>query len=42
MEEIQNYCRPYYGNCKTFASKQIETILTKEQYMRNCYKLEEK
>lgn len=42
IDKGQNYCYLYYGNCKTFVSNQIKTILTKEQYMQNCYKLEEK
>lgn len=42
IDKGPNYCYLYYGNCKTFVSNQIKTILTKEQYMQNCYKLEEK
>lgn len=41
IDKGQNYCYLYYGNCKTFVSYQIKTILTKEQYMQNCYKVEE-
>ena len=37
-----NYCYLYYGNCKTFIDYQIKTILTKEQYMQNCYTVERK
>lgn len=39
IDKGQNYCYLYYGNCKTFVNYQIKTILTKEQYMQNCYKL---
>ena len=35
-----NYCYLYYGNCKTFIDYQIKTILTKEQYTQNCYKID--
>lgn len=41
IDKGQNYCYLYYGNCKTFVDYQIKTILTKEQYERNCYKVEE-
>lgn len=39
IDKGPNYCYLYYGNCKTFVDYQIETILTKEQYMANCYKV---
>ena len=39
IEKGQNYCYLYYGNCKTFVDYQIKTILTKESYMANCYKV---
>ena len=41
IDKGQNYCYLYYGNRKTFVDYQIKTILTKEQYERNCYKVEE-
>lgn len=41
IDKGPNYCYLYYGNCKTFVSNQIREILTKEQYMQNCYKVEE-
>lgn len=31
IDKGKNYCYLYYGNCKTFANHQIETIWTKEQ-----------
>lgn len=31
IDKGKNYCYLYYGNCKTFATHQIETIWTKEQ-----------
>ena len=34
-----NYCYLYYDNCKTFVDYQIKTILTKEQYENDCYKV---
>ena len=40
IDKGQNYCYLYYGNCKTFVDYQIETILTKERYMQNCYRAE--
>lgn len=40
IDKGQNYCYLYYGNCKTFVDYQIKTILTKEQYMQNCYKID--
>ena len=39
IDKGSNYCYLYYGNCKTFVNYQIKTILTKEQYMANCYKV---
>lgn len=39
IDKGQNYCYLYYGNCKTFVDYQIKTILTHEQYKRNCYKI---
>ena len=39
IDKGTNYCYLYYGNCKTFVDYQIETILTKEIYMANCYKV---
>lgn len=41
IDRGKNYCYLYYGNCKTFVDYQIKTILTKEQYMQNCYKIAE-
>ena len=41
IDKGSNYCYLYYGNCKTFVDYQIKTILTKEQYMANCYKVGE-
>ena len=40
IDKGQNYCYLYYGNCKTFVNYQIKTILTKEQYMQNCYRID--
>ena len=42
IDKGQNYCYLYYGNCKTFVDYQIKTILTKEQYIQNCYTVERK
>ena len=39
IDKGPNYCYLYYGNCKTFVDYQIQTILTKEIYMANCYKV---
>lgn len=39
IDKGSNYCYLYYGNCKTFVDYQIKTILTKEIYMANCYKV---
>lgn len=39
IDKGPNYCYLYYGNCKTFVDYQIQTILTKEQYIANCYKV---
>lgn len=39
IDKGSNYCYLYYGNCKTFVDYQIKTILTKESYMANCYKV---
>ena len=39
IDKGPNYCYLYYGNCKTFVDYQIKTILTKEIYMANCYKV---
>ena len=41
IDRGKNYCYLYYGNCKTFVDYQIKTILTKEQYHTNCYKIHE-
>lgn len=39
IDKGSNYCYLYYGNCKTFVDYQIKTILTKEIYRANCYKV---
>ena len=39
IDKGSNYCYLYYGNCKTFVDYQIKTILTKEQFEANCYKV---
>ena len=39
IDKGPNYCYLYYGNCKTFVDYQIKTILTKELYRANCYKV---
>ena len=39
IDKGPNYCYLYYGKGKTFVDYQIKTILTKEQYMSNCYKV---
>lgn len=39
IDKGPNYCYLYYGNCKTFVDYQIKTILTKESYMANYYKV---
>lgn len=39
IDKGPNYCYLYYGNCKTFVDYQIKTILTKEQFEANCYKV---
>lgn len=39
IDKGSNYCYLYYGNCKTYVDYQIKTILTKESYMANCYKV---
>ena len=39
IDKGPNYCYLYYGNCKTFVDYQIQTILTKEQFEVNCYKV---
>ena len=39
IDKGPNYCYLYYGNCKTFVDYQIKTILTKDQYLANCYKV---
>ena len=31
FDKGKNYCYLYYGNCKTFANHQIESIWTKEK-----------
>lgn len=41
IDKGPNYCYLYYGNCKTFVDYEIKTILTKESYMANCYKVGE-
>ena len=40
IDKGKNYCYLYYENGKTFVDYQIEEILTKEQYMENCFKVE--
>lgn len=42
IDRGKNYCYLYYGNCKTFVDYQIKTILTKELYQANCYRVERK
>ena len=37
----ENSAYIYYGNCKTFADYQINSIVTKEQFSQMEYKLEE-
>lgn len=39
IDKGPNYCYLYYGNCKTFVDYQIKTILTKEVYEADCYKV---
>lgn len=39
IDKGPNYCYLYYGNCNTFVDYQIKTILTKEQFEANCYKV---
>lgn len=39
IDKGSNYCYLYYDNCKTFVDYQIKTILTKEQFYANCYKV---
>nr|DAG39831.1 MAG TPA: hypothetical protein [Caudoviricetes sp.] len=39
IDKGPNYCYLCYGNCKTFVDYQIQTILTKEQFEANCYKV---
>lgn len=39
IDKGSNYCYLYYGNCKTYVDYQIKTILTKEQFKANCYKV---
>jgi len=39
IDKGKNYCYLYYENGKTFVDYQIEEILTKEQYMENCFKV---
>lgn len=39
IDKGSNYCYLYYGNCKTFVDYQIKTILTKEQFEANRYKV---
>ena len=39
IDKGSNYCYLYYGNCKTIVDYQIRTILTKEQFEANCYKV---
>lgn len=41
IDKGSNYCYLHYGNCKTFVDYQIKSILTHEQYEKNCYKMEE-
>lgn len=41
IDKGQNYCYLYYGNCKTFVSYQIKTIVTHEQFASIEYKVEE-
>lgn len=40
IDKGQNYCYLYYGNCKTFVSYQIKTIVTHEQMSNIEYRLE--
>ena len=39
IDKGSNYCYLYYGNCKTYVDYQVKTILTKEQFKANCYKV---
>lgn len=39
IDKGPNYCYLYYGKNKTFVDYQIKTILTKEQFEANCYKV---
>lgn len=39
IDKGPNYCYLFYGNCKTFVSYQIKTILTHEQFEQNSYKV---
>lgn len=39
IDKGTNYCYLYYGNCKTFVNYQIKTIVTHEQFERDCYKV---
>lgn len=41
IDKGQNYCYLYYGNCKTFVSYQIKTIVTHEQMSNIEYRLED-
>lgn len=39
IDKGPNYCYLYYENGKTFVNYQIEEILTREQYIENCFKV---
>ena len=41
IDKGQKHCYLYYGNCKTFVNYQIESILTKEMYEQNVFKVVE-
>ena len=41
IDKGPNYCYLYYGNCKTFVSYQIKSIVTHEQFASIEYKVEE-
>lgn len=37
IDKGPNYCYLYYGNCKTFVSYQINSVVTKEQFEQIIY-----
>ena len=39
IDKGPNYCYLYYGNCKTFVSYQIKSIVTKEQFNSVSYEV---